>query len=67
VLTYSYHDIREMYQLMGYPEKQIAMIEQLGLFNRKMMMWWCLIWTVPFLAYLLFIRRYFRVPRALAL
>jgi hypothetical protein len=60
VLTYSYHDIREMYQLMGYPEKQIAIIEQLGLFNRKTMIWWCLIWTVPFFAYLFFIRRYFR-------
>lgn len=60
VLTYSHHDTREMYQLMGYPEKQIAIIEQLGLFRRKMMMWGCLIWTVPIFAYLLFIRRYFQ-------
>ncbi len=60
VLTYLHHDIIEMYQLMGYPEKQIAMIEQLGMFKGNLMAWTCLIFTVPFIAYLLFIRRYFR-------
>ena len=60
VLTYLHHDIIEMYRLIGYPEKQIAMIEQLGVFTRNLMAWSCLIFTVPFMAYLLFIRRYFR-------
>ena len=35
VLTYSNHDIREMYQLIGYPEKQIAMIEELVCLTEK--------------------------------
>ena len=60
VLTYLHHDIIEMYRLMGYPEKQIAMIEQLGVFKGNLMAWSCLIFTVPFIAYLLFIRRYLR-------
>jgi hypothetical protein len=60
VLTYLRHDITEMYRLMGYPEKQIAMIEQLGVFKGNLMAWSCLIFAGPFIAYLLFIRRYFR-------
>jgi hypothetical protein len=60
VLTYLRHDVTEMYRLMGYPEKQIAMIEQLGVFKGNLMAWSCLIFAVPFTAYLLFIRRYFR-------
>jgi len=60
VLTYLHHDIIEMYRLMDYPEKQIAMIEQLGVFKGNLMAWSCLIFTVPFIAYLLFIRRYLR-------
>jgi len=65
VLTYLHHDIIEMYRLIGYPEKQIAMIEQLGLFKGNLMAWSCLIFTVPFIGYLLFIRRYFRTPGVL--
>jgi hypothetical protein len=60
VLTYLHHDMIEMYRLMGYPEKQIAMIEQLGVFKGNLMAWNCLISTVPLIAYLLFVRRYFR-------
>jgi MFS family permease len=66
VITYFYHDIREMYRLVGYPEKQIAMIEQLGFFKGNVMAWSCLMFAVPFIAYLLFIRRYFqKSPSAL--
>jgi hypothetical protein len=60
VITYFYHDITEMYRLIGFPEQQIAMIEQLGVFKRNFMSWSCLILAVPFIAYLLFIRRYFQ-------
>ena len=60
VLTCLHHDLDEMYQLMGIPQQQTAMVQQLGLFNRQLMAWSSFGFTVPFLGYLLFIRRYFR-------
>jgi hypothetical protein len=60
VLTCLHHDLDEMYQLMGIPHQQTAMVQQLGLFNRHVMAWSSIAFTLPFLGYLLFIRRYFR-------
>ena len=60
VLTYLHPDPEEMYQLMGIPQQHTAMVQQLGLFNRHMMAWSSIAFTLPFLGYLLFIRRYFR-------
>jgi hypothetical protein len=55
-----HHDLDEMYQLMGIPQQQTVMVQQLGLFNRHMMAWSSFGFMVPFLGYLLFIRSYFR-------
>ena len=58
-LTYSLHDITEAYQLMGYSEAQIEQIKTTGLGGRYLA-WTSLLFTVPLIVYLLFIKRYFR-------
>ncbi len=58
-LTYLHHNISELYQLMGMPEKQIAQIGKFGFLEGHTMAWIMLGCGVPWLAYLLYIRRYF--------
>jgi hypothetical protein len=59
VLTYAHHDIFEFYRLIGYPEEQIAQIQKFGFFKGGMMIWSSVIYAVPFLIYLIYIRRFF--------
>jgi hypothetical protein len=59
-LTYSHHDVAELYTLMGYPKEQIALIQRFGLFQGQAMAWMSLLGTLPFLGYLLWVRRYFQ-------
>jgi hypothetical protein len=60
MITYARHDVMEMYQLMGYPAAQTEQIKKTGLLNGNYMMWMTGVFMAPFLAYLLFIKRYFR-------
>jgi len=58
LLTYPRHDIIEMYRLMGYPEAQIEQLQKFGMFTGNHMMWVTGLSLVPFLGFLLFIKRY---------
>jgi len=58
LMTYPRHDMIEMYRLMGYPEAQIEQIQKIGLLTGNGMMWLTGCSMVPFLGYLLFIKRY---------
>lgn len=58
VLTYMHHDIAEMYQLMGYPDAQIEQMQKSGLLMGKNMAWLTVCSMVPFLGYLLFVKKY---------
>jgi len=58
-LTYSKHDISEVYQLMGYPEQQIAQLQKFNIFKGGMMAWVMVICSVPWLCYLLYVRKFF--------
>lgn len=60
VLTYTHQDILEMYQLMGYPEAQIEQIQKSGFATGNYMAWLTGISVLPFLGYLLFVKRYLR-------
>jgi hypothetical protein len=64
LVTFSRHNILEMYQLMGYPQAQIDQMQQMGLFAGNSMGWWTVIFMVPFLGYLLFVKKYLRDGRA---
>jgi hypothetical protein len=58
-MTYLRHDLMEVYRLMGYPEAQIAQLQQLNLFHGSMMAWSALAFTLPLVIYLFFVRRFF--------
>ena len=60
LLTYAHHDIIEMYQLQGLPQAQIDQIQKMGLFTGNRMSWFTALFTLPFLGYLLFIKKYLR-------
>ena len=60
VITFARHDMMEMYHLMNYPEAQIEQIKRMGIFEGNAMSWMMAFFMVPFLGYLLFIKRYFR-------
>ena len=60
IITFSMHDIIEMYRLMDYPQAQIDQIQKLGLFSGHTLLWIMLLAMLPFLGYLFFVRRYFR-------
>jgi hypothetical protein len=60
LVTFSRHSMLEMYQLMGYPQAQIDQIQKMGLFTGNSMAWWTVIFMVPFLGYLLFVKKYLR-------
>jgi hypothetical protein len=65
-LTYWFHDPAEMYRLMGYPEEQLATLQKNPLLQGHRMAWMTIVTSLPIVAYLLFVGRYFKagaVPR----
>jgi hypothetical protein len=59
-LTFARHDVLEMYRLMGYPEAQIEQIQQFGMWSGYHMEWMMALCTLPFLGYLLYIKKFLR-------
>jgi hypothetical protein len=60
LLTYAHHDIVELYQLQGYPPAQIEQMQKIGLLTGNRMSWMMVLITLPFVGYLLFIKKYLR-------
>jgi len=60
LLTYAHHDIMELYQLQGLPQAQIDQIQKMGMFTGNRMSWFTALFTLPFLGYLVFIKKYLR-------
>jgi hypothetical protein len=60
LLTFARHDLIEMYQLMGYPQAQIEQMQKSGLLVGNRMTWLMAFSVLPFLGYLLFIKRFLR-------
>ena len=58
LLTYAHHDIFEMYLLMGYPAVQIEQFKKIGVLTSTSMCWMTALCSLPFLGYLLFIKKY---------
>jgi hypothetical protein len=59
VVTFARVDLIEMYKLMGYPESQLRLMEQLNVFQGSALAWWSALAIVPLLVYLLFVKRFF--------
>jgi hypothetical protein len=60
LLTYAHHDVIELYQLQGLPQAQIDQITKTGLLAGNRMGWLTTLCSLPFLGYLLFIKKYLR-------
>jgi hypothetical protein len=58
ILTFAHQDMLEMYRLMGLPDSQIEQIQKSGFLDGNRMAWLMAFFTVPFLGYLLFIKKY---------
>jgi hypothetical protein len=58
-ITYSRHDLMELYSLMGYPEEQIAQLRKFNFLKGSTMAWASLCGMLPILGYLIYVRRYF--------
>ncbi len=58
LVTYAHHDVIEMYQLMGYPQTQIDQMQKTGLLTGNHMTWLTSFSLLPFVGYLLFIKKY---------
>jgi hypothetical protein len=59
-LTFWHHDMAEFYQLMGYSADQMAGIQKIGLFKGQGMVWLTLFSAVPWIGFLLYLRKFFR-------
>jgi hypothetical protein len=60
LMTYAQHDITVLYQLQGMPQAQIDQIQKMGLFTGNRMGWFTALFSLPFVGYLLFIKKYMR-------
>jgi hypothetical protein len=58
-VTYSRHDVTEVYQLMGYPQAQIDQIQKMNFMKGSTMAWGSICGAVPLLGYLIYLRRFF--------
>lgn len=63
-ITYLRHDVAELYRLMGMPEEQMAEIQKFNFLKGKAMAWMTLLCTLPFLGYLLYVRKFLRKDNA---
>ncbi len=59
ILTFSRVDPMEMYRLMGYPEHQVEQLKQYSLLWGNRLMLFMSLSPVPFLGYLLYVKKYF--------
>lgn len=58
VMTFARHDVVEMYHAMGYTQAQIDQVQKAGVFTGNSMIWMMLIFMVPFLGYILFVKKF---------
>lgn len=59
-ITYSRHDLMELYQLMGYPEAQLQQLKKFNFLSGSLMVRGSLLSAVPLFGYLVYVKRFFR-------
>ena len=60
LITFTQVDLAELYQKMGYTQQLIDTIRSQGMMNGNFVVWMSLLWMVPALSYLFWVKRYFR-------
>jgi len=59
-ITYAHRDIMDLYRLSGYSAQEIERLQQVGFLKSQMMAWITLLSALPWLGYLLYVRKFFR-------
>jgi hypothetical protein len=62
-ITFWHLDIMDLYRKMGFPEAQLDLIRRQGWISSKFMLWNSVVWLVPILGYLIWVKRFFRPVR----
>lgn len=60
LITYSRHDLMEVYRLLNFPPEQLAAMEKFNFFQGNLLYLSVLIWVVPALAYLIYLKKFFK-------
>jgi hypothetical protein len=60
IITYARHDVMELYRLMGYPAAQLEQMQKFNFLKSGTMIWGSLLFTLPFLGYLIYVKKFFR-------
>lgn len=61
IITYSLHDLTDIYQLLHYPPSMIAQMDKIQiLHSRGLLVGTMVVFFIPFLAYLIYLFRFFR-------
>ena len=58
LVTFARHDMLEMYRLMNYTEAQLELMQKSGFLMGNRMGWLMALGMLPFLGYLLFIKKF---------
>jgi hypothetical protein len=59
-LTLTQVDVFEVYRTMGYPEKQLAQMQQSGILTNRLLITLSLVGPFPIVGYLLWVKKFFR-------
>jgi hypothetical protein len=59
-ITFSRVDLMDLYRRMGYPEDQLELLERMNIFTPPQIVAWSILWALPIIGYLLFIKKHFR-------
>jgi hypothetical protein len=59
VITFSIHNVMDLYRAMDYPKAQLDQLQKMGVFTGPYIMAMSVLIMLPFLGYLAFVRRYF--------
>lgn len=59
LLTFARIDLMDMYRLMGYPERQIEQMQRFTYFTGRNMLVFMSISSLPFLGFILYVKKYF--------
>lgn len=62
VVTYARGDLLQAYSRMGWKDAQLQMMSENPMFRSHLILWWSVGFLVAFLGYMLWIKRYFRLP-----
>ncbi len=62
-ITFSHVEVMKLYQKMGYPEEQLELIRRQGWISSQFMLWNSVLWLVPILGYLVWVKGFFRPER----